>query len=1831
MHSTHSHFFAPITCSNKKLALSKITLACLAVFYVAQAQSGSITQQVKFNSVGQSMWSPGQSTAFSNLNDPLFLGTTWNESGSILKIGDPTLGGNGVSVSGSTSGKVGLELGWKVDSGTINTSLPFNFTLDTPDRNQLVSGNTFSFGVSQASLDSNAFLRSVSPTIQAYADLILEAKASVTAKGCYDVVFDQGCSAEKTVELFDIDNSGGSFGRELLSVNIDGADRSAGIADGQIRVLHGFSSILEAGSTVADLIDGSPEDEKEKKKKAGIDDSGNPDNSAPPPKKGKVSVIPKPGVSGGLSALAEVSVRLPDIDTVASAGSDKTIGNNGRNDVISSSASDEFLSVAFDVDTAGTLLGIVPQLGIEGAVDFGIGSVGGSFDLIDLTLTPAFSLTQDLSIAINDISVAYEFSDGQSKQFASSLTDKVDVLWTGSPLSITPVYNIDVSVTNSTGLSVDFDFSLDLLKGTIGAEVLGFDLGNKSFGPLASLDVDLGGFAFPSIFDSTFDLGGFSEMKGADVNISISQAQFKSGKGDWESSSSWNGISGKPNSTTDVQLGQTGSGAFTSHAEIDDCSTFCATDQSEVVGNVTIKQGSRLDIGGRSYTFNSDDDIANRLTVKGNKVDNDGAIYVYTKDKLSFSTASPTSITGTGFIGLQDGGILNTSGSGRANVNMSGHDISVSTNINKSNINKIDGLNLNMSGGAKILMDSNSRLELNFSSVVNNSATQTLVGQTWLNNADLINFDNGNVLNVTSTSQRSNFSTWGAGADGRLLNNGNVTVTANSQSSNLSLSSGKSESGIGTVLRFTNNDQVKINGSSGTTRLTMTSDVTELSGNGEISLLGNFASINSDNANNRLFNGEDHTIVGRGSITGFRNNAGGLVNDGLISAQGGILDLTDSRVTNNGVMRAQGGSQLKLDATDMTQVSFTSGGGLFNGYDRMTMSGGVYSVDNGGTINFHTGNEDMERFTNYAVLELNGSNANITLTDTASFLGGSTTRNIDELSQFNNRGTLKLVNHQFAEDDVVNFFDANEFNNFGNVFLSGNSRIKGVSNKTGGLIEGHGTIEGGGDLIGGQLINQGTIRATGIGQTLRLELPDSIVSTWRNEGRVEVMNGANLLFVDGGLDSFFSGGDTFSGGGTWAAYAGNQITNILFDAGSAFGGGVSKLDNVELILSGNNARFFTVSNGQSKGLKDTLTTINSSATLALENGKNFAVATNTLTNNGTIRLDNSFLSGNAVTNNGQINGSGALQGSTLTNNGLVRAQNGFLDIQRNINNQNGVIAVGSGNSNASGQVGDVLRLNNRTITGGELIVKENALFQGIGALNDIKLTNRGDIITSANFNSLRMNLSDGSTNSGKLGADNGGLLTLSGESLDNSGGVISADNARVRLNNITIVSGEVEIVGGQAALRGYGSLDNVEIKVVGGSIIADVAGQRLTLDPSSAARLINATLSAENGGILLLTDGDFNGAGGTMISASNGSIVELKNVTMSGAELMTFGSGKFVDVASSNFNNMLFAGNVEVADTGEFNLNGINRLTGSLTATAGGEIVLHDSSLVGQVLATTTNPDGSTNVSTVVSPGDLILQAGSKLRGAGNLIDLNITNQGTIEADGVRALVIDNATDTFVNQGSLQAQGMGGIELKDTTVINKGSVSISESSQLTFADTLEQQSGATQVEGTMTGGTLIISDGTLLGNGEIFADVMIGESGMMQGYNGQGLSITGDVEMDGTLFVDVLSDTSFDVFSILGNFQLSSTSMFEFGFAGGFDLFDGLEISFLTASSFMGLTDFDFGNISFLGLTTDWKSSIGLSDDGLSLSLSFQKVPEPATLALMLFASMGIRLSRRKN
>lgn len=1786
-------------------SLSLLTLSLVG--YSSGSHAILVTQQVTFASSGQSMWGSGGSTQFSNLEDPLFLGTSWGSgyntdnsayisgqdkslkrrdavSGTIFNVGTAKEGSNGVKVSGATTGKIGIKTGLSIDSGTVNTRLPFEFTLDAPDRLDLVSGKTFEFGVSNMHLDGSAFLETISPTMQLYADLIVEAQASVTAKGCYDIWFDSDCGST-TKKLIDIDST-----KELLSVNI-GKDREAAVKDGEIRVLDGFKELFAAGATVAELDDR-------------IDSERDPND----PKKQKVSIDLKPKVDIGSGPIVEIDVRIPDISERSTlGGSGQSVGSSGVANVLSTSGSDDFLDLNIDVDALGTKLGILPPLGGSASVDFGVGSISANIDLLDLDFKPTLNLDQEFSLSIDSVDVRYEFDrtvlaglaggtlSNRNSISVSDITDKIDVTWTdGLSIGITPIYSVQASLTNKTGLSVDFDFNIDILKGSVSGEVFGFDAGSASFGPLASLPFDLGGFTLPPLFEDSFSLGGFGSARGAKIAIAISESVLTANNGIWTDSGAWDGNT--PNSNTDVQVGGLGR-----------TQTVTVNLAGSSAGNLSVLTGGNINIGsGKS------------LSVYGDEITNDSNINV-TGGALNLSSST---VSGDGNINLRNGGTL-SSVSGLSDVDLRGQKI-----VTSGSSASINNINLELYDTSVL---SNSAATLNLV----NTSIRKLSGEQFTLTGSQVNLTN---TTLTGVDLDGNFTVLGSVSNNQNVWDSRGTTAKFSGKLEINNSTGGTnrmqiENRLSPSITIENDGQIIVRETSSntTSQLRLNDTNATFTGNGSVQLLGNNAYLLHRDGTGNLVNDLEHTIKGYGIIQGF-DGTQGFTNKGYVWADvnNGTLEITDSKVTNQGTMGATNNGTLNINALALSNATITqqNGSGFNDDIGRMTLDGGTWIASNSGTINFDTGDEINDRFVNRADISLIGPRADITVTGRSNaFLGSSqVTNSLDEIDRFINGVPGKLTL-------VANNFDSSQFDNYGQLYISSGARVSGLQNYAGGLIQGSGTLEGRASFANatGSFVNSGTIRAQG-GQ-LNIVVPGNLDGQFTNNGIIEVMQGSQLSFSESNLVSMFSSGDTFSGGGTWAAYAGDGTASIEFNPGNLFGGGVEKLGDVNLILSGNGANFIArASNGQQLYLHNTLKHITSNGTLDIQDGKFFSNS-NALLNEGNIKLNDGYFSGQRITNKGEISGFGNIF-NDITNEGTVRAQDGQLLFTRSINNVSSSANVVVGGQ-SGGEYGDELRMSNGSISGGTVTVKTNTQLSGTGSLNNVKLVNSGTVVANRGGN-LNLNTATGSSNTGTIGAQ-GGTLNLSGQALNNTNGIILADQSNVVLQNFVVLGGNVDVVGINAALRGYGRLDNVEINVTEGAITADANGQRLVLDPSSAAQLLNATLSAQSGGILLLTNGDFEGAGATLIRAQNGSIVELQNVSLNGIKLVTQGSGKIVDIASSQLTNVTIDGNAEVASTGKFNLNGTNILSGSLTAVSGGEIVLHDARLTGQNAELrpfvrdpndlpSDEPDPEFEIVSVVTPGDLTIKSGATLRGSG-LIDLvNLTNNGLIHADAANALSIDVQGDTFTNDGTILATGAGGLNLLDKLVVNKGDVTVE--SELNVADEYRQEAGSTRVNGVMRAGSLIISNGNLSGEGSIESFAQVSQTGNLNASNMlDSLTFEDDLELFGSASFDLFSDGSSDTLTVNGDLSFSETTMLIFELAADVELFPNLTFEFLYVQSILNFDLLTTANVSFNRSLDAYHWLLLWNDAGDTLSITF--VDEPAQLALLM---LGLAyLVRRRN
>ena len=107
---------------------------------------------------------------------------------------------------------------------------------------------------------------------------------------------------------------------------------------------------------------------------------------------------------------------------------------------------------------------------------------------------------------------------------------------------------------------------------------------------------------------------------------------------------------------------------------------------------------------------------------------------------------------------------------------------------------------------------------------------------------------------------------------------------------------------------------------------------------------------------------------------------------------------------------------------------------------------------------------------------------------------------------------------------------------------------------------------------------------------------------------------------------------------------------------------------------------------------------------------------------------------------------------------------------------------------------------------------------------------------------------------------------------------------------------------------------------------------------------------------------------------------------------------------------------------------------------------------------------------------------------------MNITNQGTIIAEGVRQLLCDGGANVIDNQGTMIADGTGGLGVIGGFTTS-GQVVVNEPSTLSRNGVYEQTAGATTVNGVLSasGGVSIIA-GSLGGNGMVNGDVNNGGS-----------------------------------------------------------------------------------------------------------------------------------------
>ena len=319
----------------------------------------------------------------------------------------------GVAVEGTSDGRVGLEFGIEIGSGSVDATVSYAATLDIPDTGVLDKANAVSFNPNSVLAGTNV-LTTEFADFSLSADAVFELSGSVTGEAC---IVPTGCVTGSTP--FDIDATG-----PILSVNEDG--EGGILLLGQKPPVFGFP----------DEANGFPFT-----------------------------------IDAGVSSLATATLHLPQPE--AAGGLDSTTGTlkaSAQDDLVDLTVDvDAAVSLAVTGGITTDAFGFETAIGNVGSVGYDIVDVkiGPSIDLRqDFELDPTLFVQLVFDKAVM---VAGELVT----ELISAWDLLPDILFLDDVTMVTPTFFVDAELRNDTLLDFDLDFLVDLLQ--IDFDLLGFD------------------------------------------------------------------------------------------------------------------------------------------------------------------------------------------------------------------------------------------------------------------------------------------------------------------------------------------------------------------------------------------------------------------------------------------------------------------------------------------------------------------------------------------------------------------------------------------------------------------------------------------------------------------------------------------------------------------------------------------------------------------------------------------------------------------------------------------------------------------------------------------------------------------------------------------------------------------------------------------------------------------------------------------------------------------------------------------------------------------------------------------------------------------------------------------------------------------------------------------------------------------------------------------------------------------------------------------------------------------------------------------------------------
>jgi len=363
----------------------------------------------------------------------------------------------GVAVEGTSDGRVGLELGIEVGSGSVDATVSYAATLDIPDTALLDKANAINFNPNSVLAGTNVLTTDFAD-LSLTADAILEVSGSVTGEAC---VIAAGCTTGGS--SFNIDEK-----VSILSFNEGG--------EGDIKLLGQSPSTFG----FPDEADGFP-----------------------------FEIAAGSGVAG---ELASATLYLPQPDT--SGGLDNTTNT------LKSSGQDDLVDLTVDIDAVASLAVTAGATTQAFGFELPIGNVGSvGYDIIDVKIGPSIDLKQDFELDPTlFVQLVFDKAVMIAGELVTELISAWDLLpdifFLDDVTTVTPTFFVDAELRNETVLDFDFDFVVDLLQ--VNFDLLGFD---RQFGIGNILDESIDLFQSPDLFDSLFSLQGFDLQIGESFTI----------------------------------------------------------------------------------------------------------------------------------------------------------------------------------------------------------------------------------------------------------------------------------------------------------------------------------------------------------------------------------------------------------------------------------------------------------------------------------------------------------------------------------------------------------------------------------------------------------------------------------------------------------------------------------------------------------------------------------------------------------------------------------------------------------------------------------------------------------------------------------------------------------------------------------------------------------------------------------------------------------------------------------------------------------------------------------------------------------------------------------------------------------------------------------------------------------------------------------------------------------------------------------------------------------------------------------------------------------------